>query len=151
MDFTAPPVAFHFNVMFAGVSPPVPDTAFQAVDGLETGYEVEPLVEGGENAAQFMLPKPVRLQPVKLKRGLALATSGLVRWCKATLEGGLAQPIKPKTLVVSLLDADGLPVATWSLAEAYPLKWTIAGFDAMKNELAMETVELAHAGLTRKV
>ncbi|MGC9419221.1 MAG: phage tail protein [Rhodovulum sp.] len=144
-----PPVAFHFSVTFLGADPAVPDMAFQEVSGLEAGFDTETVVEGGENRFVHQLPKPAKSSPLKLKRALTTQASGLVKWCKATLETDLAQPIKPKDLLVALLDADGAPAASWSVGRAYPVKWSMGGFDAMKNELAVETVELAYATLKR--
>lgn len=151
MIFDVYPVAFHFVVMFQGLDPPVPDMGFQEVSGLETEFEVDPLREGGENRFVHQLPKGVKNSNLKLKRGIGLRTSGLVHWCKTTLEGSFAEEIKTKTLLVSLLNEYHIPVAAWTVGNAYPIKWQIGGFDAMKNELAVETIELAYTTLERTV
>ena len=51
--------------------------------------------------------------------------------------------------MVSLADAEGDPVASWSIGRAYPVKWSVGGFDAMKNEIAIETMEFAYHSLKR--
>ncbi len=146
-----PPVAFHFSVMFLGFFPPVPDMAFQEVSGLESGIDLEPLVEGGENRFVHQLPKPASRSNLQLKRGLTTAASGLVQWCKSTLEGDFADAIVPKDINVSLLNEMRIPVASWSIGNAFPVKWSVGGFDAMKNELAIETIELAYTTLKRNI
>lgn len=151
MDPFSPPVAFHFLISFAGNTPAVPDTAFQEVSGLESGLDVESVVEGGENRFVHQLPKPAKRGALKLKRCLTASNSGLVKWCSSTIEGDLAQPISPKDITVSLLDEEREPVAVWAVGRAYPIKWSMGGFDAMKNELAVETVELAYHVLKRKM
>jgi len=151
MDLATPPVAFHFSVVFMGIIPPVPDMAFQEVSGLESGLETEPVVEGGENRFVHQLPKPAKRGNLKLKRGVTTMASGLVLWCKSTIEGDFAEPITPKDMTVSLLNEMRVPVAVWSVGNAYPLKWSVGGFDAMKNELAVETIELAYHALERKL
>jgi phage tail-like protein len=151
MDVLTPPVAFHFSVVFMGMTPPVPDMAFQEVSGLESGLETESVVEGGENRFVHQLPKPAKRGNLKLKRAMTSYASGLVHWCKSTIEGDLAEPITPKDITVSLLNEMRLPVAVWSVGNAYPVKWSVGGFDAMKNELAIETIELAYNTLERKV
>lgn len=151
MDILTPPVAFHFSVMFVGMTPPVPDMAFQEVSGLESGLETEALVEGGENRFVHQLPKPAKRNNLTLKRGITTLASGLVQWCKSTIENDLAKPIEPKDITVSLLNEMRAPVAVWSIGNAYPVKWAVGGFDAMKNELAVETIELAYTTLKRKV
>lgn len=151
MDLVTPPVAFHFSVVFTGMVPPVPDMAFQEVSGLESGLETEPVVEGGENRFVHQLPKPAKRGNLKLKRGMTTMASGLVLWCKSTIEGDFAEAITPKDITVSLLNEMGVPVAVWSVGNAYPVKWSVGGFDAMKNELAVETIELAYHALERKM
>lgn len=143
------PVAFHFSVSFTGSGPAISDAAFQEVSGLETTIDLEPLVEGGENRFVHQLPKPSKRNNIVLKRGLTEKSSDLVKWCKDTMERDLAKKIEPKNLVISLLDEEGDPVATWSVGNAYPVKWSVGGFDAMKNELAVETIELAASTLKR--
>lgn len=151
MELFSPPVAFHFSVMFMGVMPPVPDMAFQEVSGLESVLETEAVTEGGENRFVHQLPKPAKRGNLKLKRGMSTYASGLVQWCKSTIEGDFAQAIQPKDITVSLLNEMRLPVAVWSIGNAYPVKWTLGAFDAMKNELAVETIELAYTTLERKM
>ncbi len=151
MDILTPPVAFHFSVVFMGLIPPVPDMAFQEVSGLESGLDVEPVTEGGENRFVHQLPKPAKRGNLKLKRGMTTYASGLLHWCKSTIEGDFAEPITPKDITVSLLNEMRLPVAVWSVGNAYPVKWTVGNFDAMKNELAVETIELAYHALERKL
>lgn len=147
-DFV-PPTAFHFEVAFQGSDPDIPDTAFQEVSGLETEISTEPLQEGGENRFVHNLPKQVKHPNLKLKRALTEASSGLVAWCQKTLENGFGEPIKPQDLVISLLNEEAEPVASWSITNAYPIKWTVGNLDAMKNELAVETIELSYLSVKR--
>ncbi len=151
MDLFTPPTAFHFNVVFGGMVPPIPDMAFQEVSGLETEIATEPLHEGGENRFVHNLPKQVKHPNLKLKRAMTTIASGLVYWCKTTLENGFADPIEPRDLVISLLNDMRLPVASWAVTNAYPVKWTVGNFDAMKNELAVETIELSYLSIARKI
>lgn len=151
MEFFAPPVAFHFNVAFLGLIPPVPDMAFQEVSGLESELETEPLAMGGENRFVTMVPKRIKHPNLVLKRGLTTIASGLVLWCKSTIENGLEERIKPKTITVSILNEMSIPVANWTIGDAYPVKWSVGGLDAMKNELAIETIEFAFSSLVRDV
>lgn len=91
-DFSLP-VAFHFLVEFHGGGPSISDVAFQEVSGLESGFDVQALVEGGENRFVHQLPKPRANSNLTLKRGLTDNKSGLVNWCQASLENDLAKPI----------------------------------------------------------
>ena len=39
-------------------------------------------------------------------------------------------------------------IASWTFTRGWPCKWEIAEFDASKSELAIETLEIAHEGIT---
>lgn len=137
------PVAFHFAVSLDGQGLTLPDAAFREVGGLEAEITTEEVREGGENTFVHRLPTGRRQPTLSLVRGLALGNDPLVQWCKSVLEGGFTTEIDTATVTVKLLDADHSPVAAWSAQNCWPVKWKIGRFDAMKNELAMETVELS--------
>lgn len=143
-----PPAAFHFAVNIGMLATPF-DTSFQDVSGLDQTIETEDVSEGGENRFVHKLPKGVRQGTLSLKRGIASVSSPLMLWCKATLEGGLAQAIVPMLVLVHLLDENGLPLRTWSLANAYPVRWDIEPFGSTKNEAAIEQIDLAYQYCTR--
>ena len=146
----SPPTAFHFAVRFAGEGKDV-DASFQEVSGLGPTMDVEAYQEGGENRFQHQLPKGVKFPRLSLKRGLAPADSKLTKWCKDTLEGGLAVALKPGEIEVHLLDGKGETIRLLSFANAYPVSWTVDPFVSTKNELAIEKIELAYAWSQRKV
>lgn len=125
--------------------------SFQEVSGLESKLETTPLQEGGENRFVHHLPTKGSHPNLQLKRALTARNSGLVSWCKSVLENDFAAPIKPTDINISLVNDRGPPVATWSVTNAYPVSWSIGSFDAMKNELAIETLELSYASIKRKL
>lgn len=136
--------AFHFKVVFDPRSL-IFDTSFQEVSGIGSEIETEPLVEGGENRFVHQLPKGVKHPNLVLKRGLAGRTSQLVRWCLAALEGGLSKPIEPQMVFVMLMNEKSIPLAIWSFANAYPVHWETEGLNSMKNDLAIEKIELVYS------
>ncbi len=111
--------------------------------------DVETIIEGGENRFVHQLPKTVKHPNLKLKRGRTTSTSEIVTWCKSVFESDLAAPLQPKGLTVSLLDGEGEPVAEWQVSNAYPVKWSVGSFDAMRNELAIDSIELAYTRISR--
>jgi phage tail-like protein len=147
-DFNMP-VAFHFSVSLEGGSVNEYDAAFREVTGLETEISTQEVREGGENAFVHRLPDGRRQGTLKLARGLAVGDDPLMSWCKEILEGNLTREIETATVVVKLLDEEHSPVAAWSAQNCWPVKWQIGGFDAMKNELAVETIELAYTTINR--
>jgi len=49
---------------------------------------------------------------------------------------------------ITQLDGSLKARATWTFTRGWPCKWEISEFDASKSELAIETLEIAHEGLT---
>jgi phage tail-like protein len=52
-----------------------------------------------------------------------------------------------KDLIISLLDEQGTPLFTWTVTRAFPLSISGPDLNSEGNELAMESLELAHEGL----
>jgi phage tail-like protein len=50
-------------------------------------------------------------------------------------------------VVITLLDEAHQPVLRWRLREAWIAKIEVSNLDAKGNEVAIETIELAHEGL----
>jgi phage tail-like protein len=142
--------AFHFVVRFDGGTAGG-DASFQEVGGFGPELETESFHEGGENRFLHQLPTGVKQPRLVLRRGVAAADSGLVKWCKDVLEGGLAQRIVPRHLQVALLDAAGDPLRSWSFDNAWPVQWTMDAFRADKNEVALEKIELHYASSRREL
>ena len=49
---------------------------------------------------------------------------------------------------MALLDESGSPVQSWKLTNAWPKKYTVEGFKADGNSVSMETIVIAHEGVT---
>jgi phage tail-like protein len=56
---------------------------------------------------------------------------------------------KRKNGSVILLDRQGNEKIRWNFVNAWPVKWTGPSFNAKGNDVAIETLELAHEGLAR--
>jgi phage tail-like protein len=54
-----------------------------------------------------------------------------------------------RNVTIFLLDDLGQQKKHWHLLNAWPTKWMGASFNATANEVAIETLELAHEGITR--
>lgn len=143
-----PPPAFHFQVVFTG-DPAITDTSFQEVSGISTTLDTEPYHEGGENSHLWQLPTRMSHPKLVLRRGIATTASRLVAWCRDVLENGFVDGIKTKSLHVALLDAEHTRVRVWSFENAFPVGWEIDGFNATKNEVAIEKIELQYSRVSR--
>ena len=56
--------------------------------------------------------------------------------------------IARKSITISLLDEAGAPTMVWTLANAWPTKITGTDMKAEGNEVAVESIEIVHEGLT---
>ena len=139
-DYPLP--AFYFKATFSEKDDE--DAAFRDVSGIGAQIETESYAEGGENRFVHQLPKAVKHPKLIFKRGIAPDSSPLVQWCKSVLENGLSESIEPKLIHVMLLNAEGQATCKWSFADAYPVNWEVESFNATKNELAIEKIELAY-------
>ena len=144
------PSAFYFKVAFAATAG-MSDTSFQDVSGIGSELETEPYAEGGENRYVHQLPKSLKHPRLVLKRGIAKRTSPLVMWCRSVLEGDFAEPIKPMSVIVSLMNENKVPIRVWSFSNAYPVNWEVENFNSTKNEVAIEKIELCYNASSREV
>ena len=142
------PPAFYFTVSFSNTAGML-DCSFKEVSGIKTEMDLEPYQEGGENRFIHQLPKGSKQSQLTLKRGIAKYTSPLVHMCRDVLEGGLISEIEPVSLVVTLLNAQGLPMRSWSFDNVFPIAWEVDAFDSMKNEVAIETIKLSYNSANR--
>ena len=81
---------------------------------------------------------------ITFKKGVITAHA-LYDWLAIGLTGAVTR----KTVTVSLLDETQAEVATWQIINAWPTKYTAPDFNATSNEIAIESMELAHEGMTR--
>ena len=141
-----PPVGFHFTVLFTGIIGITDnDIRFQSVAGLNAEMGTEELIEGGENRYVQKLPTRTKYPNLILKRGL-LKGSALIKWFKDAVEDYKFNPIM---VTVILLNEKHVPLASWNFKDAYPVKWDISNLDATKNEIVVDTIEIAYKYFTR--
>ena len=150
-----PPTGFYFELTILG-SPKSPwprtaiDGSFQEISGLDRELEVEALPEGGENRFAHQLPKRGKHPNLVLRRGVVSETSALANWAETTIASDFSKPIQPRNLLVTLLSAED-KLIIWTITNAYPVKWSTSGFKAMDNSIAVETLEMAYASVTRQI
>lgn len=136
---TDPYQAFRFLVEVEGLVV----GGFSEVSGLQVELEVESYREGGRNGYVHALAGPVRYPAhLVLRHGITDADA-LWRWYRDTLRGAITR----RNLSVILQDSAGTEKRRWDFAQAYPVKWNGPDLRANSAEVALETLELAHAGL----
>lgn len=117
---------------------------FSRVTGLEAEVETEEYAQGGRNSYTPSFPTGVRHPNVVLERGLTTSQQ-LWRWVEDARNG----EIRRKDGRMFLLDETGAPAWAWTFRQAYPVKWTGPELRADQGEVAVESLELSHRGLTK--
>ncbi|HTJ45473.1 MAG TPA: phage tail protein [Kofleriaceae bacterium] len=131
--------AYVFQVKIGGTA----SAFFKSAAGLSYEMEAVPLKEGGVNNTTWQLVGAVKWKNITLKRGFS-KDSDILKWRKEWMEGTMER----KNVDIIQLDSQLNVVQTWTAKDCMPLKWELSEFDASKNEVAIETLELAHHGLT---
>lgn len=144
-----PFVGFHFKVEFhdSGSSKESMTThraSFQEVSGLTSQINIEEVKEGGENTYSHRLPMPAKFGNLVLKRGM-LYDDDLVKWVRSSID---TFQFTTKNVFVKLLNPLHQPVQTWNFEAAYPVKWSVSGFNSTANAVVVESIELAYKKFT---
>lgn len=127
----------------------VTEGIFREVSGLDSETEVvEHRVTGkGGNLIVHKVPAATKWSNIVLKRGITDDTK-LRDWRKKIEDGQVEQNRKNGS--VTLYAPDGTVVARYTFRRAWPCKMQGPQLNAAANELAIETLELAHEGLERQ-
>ena len=128
----------NFEVDIVGVGDTI---GFSEVDLPSGEIAVMEYREGNEISRTRKLPGLVMYPNVTLKRGVT-GHLELFNWWKSACDG---QPAR-RDVVIKLLDEQRQEVMRWSLRNAWPVKFEAGPLNAQANEVAIETLELAHEG-----
>jgi len=129
------------NLQFRLEADGMPPILFTSCRGIGSASEVIEVREGNSGAV-LKTPGRTSYANVVCSRPVAF-DSTLFEWRKQ-VEDGL--PGMRKTFTLALLDRNKVMKA-WKFARGWPVKWELSELDAAKNEVAIETIEIAHEGL----
>lgn len=118
---------------------------FQEVSGLDV--EAQPIeYRHGDSSAHSTVKMPglKKYGNVTMKKGIFKSDNKFWDWFKQIQ----LNTIKRKSVIISLLDEKGNATMVWTLAQAWPTKITGTDLKADGNEVAIESIEIAHEGLT---
>ncbi|HEU5383687.1 MAG TPA: phage tail protein [Ktedonobacteraceae bacterium] len=116
---------------------------FTEISGLQVEMDMMEYQEGGNNGFVYRLPGFTKVSNLTLKRGLA-ESNEFYTWL-ADVSGG---KLKRRHVTVVMYDASGTKLRSWNFINAYPVKWVGPQLRASDNTAAIETLELAHEGMT---
>jgi phage tail-like protein len=121
--------------------------SFQEVSGLDT--EIDPIEYRHGNNIVFStikMPGLKKASNITMKKGVLVNDTNTSFW--DWFSQIKLNTISRETVVIALLDESGSPTMTWTLNNAWPTKVTGADLESDGNEVAIETLEFAHEGLT---
>jgi phage tail-like protein len=131
---------FHFQVQWGGTK-----VNFTEVTGLEVSADVIEYRDGASpEFHKIKMPGMQKFANITLKRGKFEKDNDFYVWWN-TIK---MNKIERRDLIVTLLNENHTPVFTWNIKNAFPVKVNAGDLGADKNEVMIESVELAHEGLT---
>jgi phage tail-like protein len=131
---------FYFQVKLGDT-----EVSFQEVSGLDIEAQIIEYRHG--NSPEFStikMPGIKKVGNVTLKKGVFIKDNAFWDWFNQIK----MNTIERKTITISLLDEGGAPTMVWTLNNAWPTKITGTDMKSDGNEVAVETIEVAHEGLT---
>jgi len=137
LPFSDPVVALHFDVVIDGV----PMGSFTACEGLGIEYEVLDHQEGGQLGSPIHLLGKKKFTNVRLTRPIDGSTPDIAIWFDTVR----LNPLRT-TAQITALTTNGFPLRIWNLFDVVPVRWTGPQFRADGNNVATESLELAHHG-----
>jgi phage tail-like protein len=116
--------------------------AFSEVTGLTAETEVIEYRTGGMLGGVHKLAGLTKYANITLKRGMTQNLE-LWNWYKNVVEGKTDR----RSASIVLLNEAHQEALRWNVVNAWPRKWDGPALNARHNEIAIETLELAHEGL----
>jgi len=131
---------FHFQVQWGGTN-----LGFAEVSGLNRETQVIEYRDGlSPEYSAVKMPGIPKYGNITLKRGILPGDNEFFQWLNTTS----LNKVERRDLIISLLNENHEPVMTWKAANAFPVKIEGPGLKATGNEVAIESIEIAHEGLT---
>ena len=131
---------FHFEVTWDSAV-----MSFEEVSGLDV--EAQPIEYRHGDSPVFSAIKMPGLKKygnVTMKKGVFKSDNTFWDWFNQIK----MNTVKRLPVTISLLDEEGKPTMVWTLTNAWPTKVTGTDLKSEGNEVAVETIEVAHEGLT---
>ena len=130
---------FHFQVEWGGTK-----IGFTEVSGMNVETEAIEYREGSSlEYSKIKMPGMIKYGNITLKRGVIAGDNEFVDWFK-TIKLNTAER---RDITISLLNEEHQAVVTWEVKNAFPVKVESTDLKADGNEVAIESMEIAHEGL----
>ncbi|ATO34648.1 hypothetical protein DZA65_03652 [Dickeya dianthicola] len=135
---------FHFEVKWDGGAGASMLASFQEITGLDIEAQIIEYRAGNSPVfSTIKMPGIIKSGNVTLKKGIFVKDNNFYDWFSKIKMNTIART----AVTISLLDESGSPAMTWKLKNAWPTKVSGTDLKSDGNEVAIETIELAHEGL----
>ena len=119
--------------------------SFQEVSGLDVEAQSIEYRHGDSPVfSAIKMPGLKKYGNVTMKKGVFKSDNKFWDWFNQIK----MNTIKRVPVTISLLDEEGKPTMVWTLTNAWPTKVTGTDLKSTGNEVAVESIEVAHEGLT---
>jgi phage tail-like protein len=133
--------SYNFKLLIEGVT----EGHFTECTGLGAKVEAIRYREAGNNQVVQRIPGHVEYADVTLRYGLSDSTD-LWEWFMTAVEGA----VERKNVSIVMLDSEGATeVMRWNLLNAWPSEWRGALLDALRHEVAIESLTLVFESMER--
>lgn len=135
---------FHFQLEWGGTR-----VGFTEVSGLDFETEVIEYREGNNPTfTKIKQPGMKKYPNITLKRGTFLGDFEFFEQWKKTFMFQEGKEKFRRDVTIKLLNEEHQPIISWTLSKAWPSKIQSTDLKADANEVAIETMELVHEGLS---
>jgi len=135
-----PIVKFHFQLEWGGTK-----IGFTEVSGLDVETEIVEYRDGASpEYSKIKMPGMQKFSNITLKRGTFATDNEYYDWWNTVK----LNTIERRDITISLLNEEHEPVVVWKVKNAWPAKVQSTDLKADGNEVAIETMEIVHEGLT---
>lgn len=132
--------AFHFKVEWGGQN-----VGFSEASGFTQEVQLIEYRDGNSpEYSTIKMPGLHKFNNITLKRGIMKGDNEFFSWLNTVK----LNTIERRDLTISLLNEEHEAVMVWKAVNAFPVKIEGPSFKASGNEVAVESIELAHEGLT---
>ena len=140
-----PSTSFRFQVEIDGVNV----ARFSECSGIEFQQDTFDYKEGGLNSRVHRLPGRFSFTNLTLKKGIATDGQMLWQWVQGIVQAANGGRVTTHNVTITLYDVGGrAPQRSWVFHDAYPIKWSATALSADQTAIAIETLTLAHQGMS---
>ncbi|WP_343605897.1 phage tail protein [Fluviicola sp.] len=131
---------FHFQVEWGGTK-----IGFTEISGLDSELEVIEYRQGASpEYSKIKMPGMRKFSNITMKRGMFQGDNEYYEW----LNSVQLNTIERRDITISLLNQDHEPIVVWKVRNAFPTKVQSTDLKADGNEVAIESMEIVHEGLS---